>query len=191
MEDGIDVEGHPLWVPVPLHLSPDELRAELVGRYAGSLPDEDLDSVADGLVAVSRRLVEDEPTDGSMNLAGWALVAHPDGLEVRAFATLRVVPLEPSADLAAAVDRLLDGQELFQPPQAGTVETRSGPAATVRFRPIVEEDGQTEVHQVSAVLWARPARLALFLLSTYALDLREAEDAGDLLEELAAGVGGL
>ncbi len=188
MNEHIELGEHASWAPIPLHEDPEVIRQQYASAFAET---PHADTIAATLAGVASKL--QVPTDdGTVNLAAWARVGTPNELDVRSFATLRVVPLEEDATEQDVITLLLEGQELYQDPDVETLETRSGEAMTVRVRPLVRtDDGQIEVHQVNTVLWPRPAHQALFMLSSYETDLVEATNAADLLDELAAGIGGM
>jgi hypothetical protein len=190
MDEQIELTEHARWAPIPLGVDPEEIRTQLAGAFAGAAS-YDADAGAAAMAGVAAQL-QAPPSDGSVNLAAWARVATPNELDVLGFATLRVVPLEPDASHDDVMALLLAGQQLFQDPAVTTISTRSGDAVSVQLRPLVDgPDGQVEVHQVSAVLWSRPTHRALFMLSAYDLDLVEATETAELLDELAAGIAGM
>jgi hypothetical protein len=189
MNEQIELGEHAQWAPIPLGVDPDEIREQLAAAFASS--SYDADAAAAAMAGVAAQL-QAPTSDGAVNLAAWARVGTPNELDVRGFATLRVVPLEAGASDDDVMALLLEGQELFQDPAVTTISTRSGDAVSVQVRPLVHTaGGQVEVHQVSAVLWSRPSHQALFMLSSYDVDLVEATDTAVLLDELAAGISGM
>lgn len=191
MTDFIEVTGHELWVPIPLDRDPDEVHDQLSDRFGPGDPAADNAALLSG---VARRLAEADDGAGRTgvhNLAAWALVTQPDELVVRALATLRAVLLEPGVTAEEVVRGLAGDEPLFEAPAVRPIDTRSGEALTVRLRPMVDEGPVPQVHELAAVLWARPEVEAWHVLSTYSTDLVEAREVGELLEELAAGIEGL
>lgn len=189
MNEQIELGEHAYWAPIPLQEDPEEIRQRYASAFASSTPD--ADAVAAAIAGVATQL-QAPTTDGTVNLAAWARVGVPNELDVRSFATLRVVPLEQDARDEDVLTLLVEGQELYQDPGVQTLATRSGDALSVQVRPLVRtDDGQIEVHQVNAVLWPRPTHQALFMLSSYETDLIEATEAAPLLDELAAGIVGM
>lgn len=184
--------GHPLWIPLPLDCSAEVLEAELTERFAGRASDEQVTFVVGLLTQLAERLSQ-PPADGvpAVNMAAWVLLADPDGIGLRAFATLRAAALASDATREDCIEIARAGIPVFQEPVVEDMETRSGTAIALRYRPMVEADGTTEVHQVSAVLWPRPEHNVLYLLSNYCEDLVEAAEIADLLDELGAGIEGL
>jgi hypothetical protein len=189
MNEQIELGEHAHWAPIPLHEDPDVIRQRYASAFADTTPG--ADAVAAAIAGVATQL--QAPTvDGAVNLAAWARVGTPNELDVRSFATLRVVPLEDDASDEDVMALLVEGQELYQEPAVETLATLSGDALSVRVRPLVPaDDGQIEVHQINTVLWPRPAHQALFMLSSYETDLIEATEAATLLDELAAGIAGM
>lgn len=189
MNEHIEPAEHAHWAPIPLGAEPEEIRTRFAAAFASQTYDADASAAAMAGVAAQ---LQAPTSDGTVNLAAWARVGTPNELDVQGFATLRVVPIESGASADDVLGLLLEGQDLFQEPAVTTIGTASGEAVSVQLRPLVPgADGQTEVHQVSAVLWSRPAHRALFVLSSYDLDLVEATDAARLLDELAVGIAGM
>lgn len=182
-----DIEGysHARWVPIPLDQEADAVHDALVKRFGPSA--EDSASAMTGVVRQLQQANAATADDGLINLAAWALVAEPGVLDVQAFATLRAIGITDDLTQAESVEAVVADAVLFQAPVVETMETMSGDATSLRFRPM---DGD-EVHQIMAVLWTRPASNALYVLSSYSTDLVEAAEVGDLLDELGAGIGGL
>jgi hypothetical protein len=187
----IEAPGHELWVPIPLDLGPEELYEQLLDRFGRDAATADN---AAAMAGAARQLVEAnahaEETH-SQNLAGWALVSAPSSLSVRAFATLRGATLDPGTTPREVVDQLTEGETLFEDPVLRPLETRSGDATSIRARPMVDVDGASRVHELTAVVWSRPELSAGYILSTYSTDLVEAREIGELLDELAASIAGL
>lgn len=189
MNEQIEPAEHAQWAPIPLGVDPEEIREQFASAFASSSYDADASAAAMAGVAAQ---LQAPTSDGAVNLAAWARVGTPNELDVRGFATLRVVPLEADASHDDVMALLLEGQELFQEPATTTIGTQSGDAVSVQLRPLVHTaDGQVEVHQVSAVLWSRPTHQALFMLSSYDVDLVQATDTAVLLDELAVGIAGM
>lgn len=189
----IVVGGHEHWIPLPLDRSGDVLEAELRDRLAGRGSADEVELGVALLASAAGQLApppgEDLP---ALNLAAWALLGEePHPLSFRAFATLRVVRIGTDATVENCTELVLADSEVFQEPVVEALETRSGAATGLRYRPMVREHGETAVHQVTAVLWPRPQAEMLYVLSNYSTDLVEAAGIGDRLEELAAGIEGL
>ncbi|MCD9199315.1 hypothetical protein [Aeromicrobium wangtongii] len=189
MNEHIELGEHAYWAPIPLDEDPEVIRQRYAAGFTSSTLDADAGAAAMAGVAAQ---LQAPTADGTVNLAAWARVGVPNELDVQAFAALRVVPLEEDARDEDVIALLTEGHELYQEPVVETLSTRSGDALSVRVRPLVHaEDGQIEVHQINTVLWSRPQHAALFVLSSYETDLVEATAAAILLDELAAGIGGM
>jgi hypothetical protein len=188
----IVVAAHPSWVALPLDRSADVLEAELRERLDGLGDRRQIDEAVVLLSEVARQLAAPPAEDlPALNVSAWVLLADPAGLDLRAFATLRVVTIGPDTTAEDAVNLVLAEAEVFQEPVVERLETRSGDAIGLRYRPMVDNVGRSEVHQVSAVLWPRPERELLYVLSNYCEDLVEAAEIADRLDELGAGIEGL
>lgn len=186
MSEFIEASSHPLWLPIALDRTAEDLQESVVDRFGPGSED-----VAAAMAGVAHQLREAGGTvadDGMVNLAAWALLVEPEVLDVRAFATLRAIGIVDDITQQEAVDAVIGDATVFQAPQVETFETLSGDATSLRFRPMVDD---AEVHEVLAVLWPRPQSHALYVLSTYSTDLVESADIGDLLDELGAGIQGL
>ncbi len=189
MKDEIVPAEHAHWAPIPLGQDPEVIRQQYAAAFSATTPSADVYAAAIAGVATQ---LQESPGDGTVNLAAWARVRTPNEIDVLGYATLRVSPLAEGATRDDVLAMLTDGQELYTEPLVGDLATSSGDALTVRVRPLVRaEDGQVEVHQVNAVVWARPEHQAVFTLTSYETDLVEAVPAGDLLDELAVGIAGM
>jgi hypothetical protein len=189
----IEATGHELWVPVPLDCDPEGLQQRLVDRFDAD-PEGTVVDHAAMVAGVARRLIDANASSEEtaiMALAAWALVEEPDTLRVRAFATFRVAVMDPGTTADEVARGLVGTDPMFQEPVSRTLDTLSGEAVSMRIRPMVDEDGASRVHELAAVLWSRPETGAWYVLSTYSLDLVEAAEVGELLDELAAGISGL
>lgn len=190
MNSNIDVTGHRYWIPIPLDVTPENLFKSLMERFGATFVI-GLDANVAAVVGAARLLQQTNVAvgdDGLLNLAGWALTHDPDGLEFWAVATLAVTSMQADATADDCVNAVIGDQQLFQTPVVETMETMSGDAISLRYRPMVEDN---QVHQSTAVMWLRPEQQALYLLTNYCTDLVEAGEIGDLLDELGAGVKGL
>lgn len=187
MKDEIEVAEHPRWVPVPLDQDPETTRQHWESVAEGA---DDPAGVGALMASVVRQLqAADDPE--VLPLAAWALLEPTGALDVSGFAMLRLMPVEETTDEDSVVRDLVSATPVFSDPVIGSVETRSGPAVSVRMRPMVEVDGRQEVHHLTTVLWVRASHQALFSLSYYGTQLTDSLEGADLLEELAAGVDGL
>lgn len=192
MSEDIVAAGHAYWLPLPLEESEAALTQDLRERFAETTPADALELEAAGLAMIVEELAKPLPEESdTRNLAAWALLHDPERLDTRGFATLRAVRVAAGTSEEECVSLVVEDQPLYQDPLVTRMETRSGDAISLRFRAMVEEDGETQVHQTSAVLWPRTEHHLLFVLSNYATDLVEAAGIADRLDELAAGIEGL
>lgn len=192
----IESEGHRHWVPLPMDAHPTEIAGELRRRF-GPPPgatDEAVElnlAAAQGLAVNLQEQAELSAAEGAVLCAAWLFVEDPSRLEIRAVAVLRGVAVDQGAEVDDLVHDLLGDGPQHGEPLVEAFETGSGEAWRVRHRPVVELDGERVVHQVNAVLWDRTDQGVAFLLSSYVDNLVEADDLGDLLDELAAGMRGI
>lgn len=191
MYDDIEATGHQYWIPIPLDVPPDALYQLLLERFAGSGSENDVANSASAMIGVANELRREGQDDGLGNLAAWALTRQPDKLDLGGFAALRVSSTEEGWTDDDCVHEVIAELPLYQDPVVERMETMSGEALSVRYRPMVEQDGETQVHQVSAVLWPRLDERLVFTLTNYSFDLVEAAEVGDRLDELGAGIKGL
>lgn len=192
----IESEGHRNWVPLPMDQSPEQVGAALHRRFgppAGTV-DEVLDlnlSAAQGVAANLQRQAAASIDDGVVVCAGWVLVLEPSRFEIRAVAVMRAMAVVPGTSADDLIQDLLGEEVRHGEPLVEEFETWSGEAFAIRYRPVVEVDGEREVHQVNAVLWDRAEQGIAYVLSCYVDNLIEANEVGDLLDELAAGMKGI
>lgn len=205
----VTITPHPLWMPVPLSADPDVFHDEMLQHFGN---DEDVSLNADMLTGLVRNLAAANAAydaggnDGVLNAAAWALLTETDVLDVRAVAILQVLVLSPDMTVEDVIKEIADGADVLQTPLAAKLETASGDAENVRLR--VVADDKTSVHEMAAILWQRPGvteaevdpgmaagplpeNAMWYVLSTYTTELSQADEVGDRLEELGAGIGGL
>jgi hypothetical protein len=192
----IESEGHRSWVPLPMDQHPTEITGDLRLRFgpAAGATDEVVElnlAAAQGIVANLRQQAETAADQGTVTCAAWLLVLDPSRFEIRAVAVLRAVAVEPRTSVDDLVRDVVGDDPQHGTPLVEVFETFSGEAVRVRYRPVVEDGGERSVHQVNAVLWDRTDQQVAFLLSCYVDNLVEADDIGDLLDELAAGMRGI
>jgi hypothetical protein len=194
-EDGsIDAAGHENWVPLPLDMPLERLQADLVERYAEAMSRDELETNVAAVVGVARTLAASPSWEetGVATCAAWEWVRDPRTFVPAATAVLRATVVDPGRTVDDCIALVVGDTPLQGGPVVTEVETASGTAYAVRFRPVVRGDGgDDEVHQVVAVLWPRLEARVLFVLTTYTTDLVEGADLGDSLEELAAGMKGI
>jgi hypothetical protein len=192
----IESEGHRSWVPLPMDLHPTEIAGELRRRFgpAAGTTDEPVElnlAAAQGIAANLQQQAETSAEQGTITCAAWLLVPDPARFEIRAVAVLRAVAVEPGTSVDDLVRDVIGEDPQHGEPLVETIETWSGEALQVRYRPVVDVDGERHVHQINTVLWDRTSQQVAFLLSCYVDNLVEGDDIGDLLDELAAGMRGI
>lgn len=184
--------GHRNWLPLALDGSQPDLAGDLRERFAGHTAGFDLEA---GIAAITT-LVDQlaQPPDAALpalNLAAWVHLEDPDTLLPGAFALLRGVQVAESTTLEECRMAVVGTEPTYSEPVVEALATRSGPATSVRVRPMVETEAGQAVHQRSAVFWLRAEQQLLYVLSTYSADLVQAATDFERLEELAAGMEGL
>lgn len=194
-DHGIDLEvaGLDRWLPLDLTLGEAELARDLSRRFAATTHPALLEFLTDQLAQLAtgyREAAEVERASGVATLGLWVLLDEGEQLAPLATATLRLVAHEGD-DPLGFLAQVTEGAELWETPELHTVETASGPATATRCRPVVEADGEREVHEQAVVFWLRPAQGWAALLSSYSTDLVAAAAVPARLEQLAQGVSGL
>ncbi len=192
----IESEGHRHWVPVPMDLHPTEIAGELRRRFgpAAGTGDEVVElnlAAAQGMAVNLQQQAEALAEQGSITCAAWLLVLDPARFEIRAVAVLRALAVTPGTSTDDLVLDVLGDEPRHGEPLVEPFDTWSGEALRLRFRPVVEVEDERSVHQINAVLWDRADQGVMFLMSCYVDHLVEADDIGDLLDELAAGMRGI
>jgi hypothetical protein len=128
--------------------------------------------------------------EGIPTFLAWSLLPGPGILQPGPVALLRGLPLVADATdddvIAAVVDA---SAERYGDVDVDRLETASGPAWTVRWRPVFRgEDGDRLVHEQHAVLWPDRAHEMVLALSVHVLDLVEGATVVDPLHELAGNL---
>ncbi|TNC29848.1 hypothetical protein [Mumia zhuanghuii] len=184
----IEATGHVDWVPIPLDADADSLEAGWRARFGDAR--EVVDSIAFmlGVRASLLRANADADESQVLNLAGWVMTTEPDDLSrLSAYAVLRAFPASPALDAENLVAQIVGDEPVFSGPQITEMETKSGDAVNVVFRPFVGD----EVHEHLMVLWPRPDQGIWFQLAAYQSDLLTSYRVQPSFEELAAGIEGL
>lgn len=190
----ISVPGHARWLPLPLEGDVD-LQATAAARDLTGQPDgervEDLAAVIAGTArAVQRQAQVVERDEGVPTFLAWSLLPGPGILQPGPVALLRGLYLPPGAtddDVVATV--VVPGAERHGEVDVDRLDTASGPAWSVRWRPVVRDDDRTRlVHEQRAVLWPDVEREVVLCLSLYVTDLVEGSGAAEPLTELARGL---
>lgn len=189
----ISTGGHGRWLPLPLEGDVDEQATvaarDITGEPSGELVERVAALIA-GNARVVRRQVEQMAREGVPTFLAWSLLPGPGILQPGPVALLRGFPLAPDATDDDVVTAVVDLEaERFGDIDVDRLETASGTALTVRWRPVFRDDEGTRlVHEQRAVLWPDRAHRALLVLSLYVVDLLEGGSAAEPLAELAATV---
>ena len=192
--DVIESAGHRYWVPLPLDADPTETVASLRRRFDGTAPESELEanlSVAQGTVTTLQAQAHGAFDQGIITCAAWVLTADPDRIDIRATAVLRASVVEPGSTVDDCIRVVLGEQPQHGSPTVEPMETLSGDAWSIRYRPVVRVGAEDQVHQINTVLWTRLDDSIVFVMSAYADDLLQANEIGDRLDELAAGMRGI
>ena len=187
----ISVPGHVRWLPLPLEgdidLQATAAARELTGAAGGDRVENLAAVIAGTARAVLRRTQALEQEEGIPTFLAWSLLPGPGILQPGPVALLRGLSLPPSAsgdDVVASV--VTPGAERYGEVDVDRLDTASGPAWTVRWRPVVHgDDGTRQVHEQRAVLWPDEEREVVLCLSLYVVDLVDGSAAAEPLEELA------
>lgn len=189
----ISVPGHGRWLPLPLEGDVDAQALASARALTGQASQdrvEDLAALIAGTARTVLRRAEPLAEQGIPTFLAWSLLPGPGILQPGPVALLRGFPLAATATdddvLTTVVDLAADRHGDVD---VDRLDTASGPALTVRWRPAVRgEDGVRTVHEQRAVLWPDREHEVVLVLSLYVVDLVDGASAGEPLHELAAGV---
>ena len=189
----VDVPGHDRWFVLPLDGDVDVTAAEVVNQQlaAGTGQDAREDAIADvaGHSRLARQGAEAAAQEGVDTLGALMLIPGDGTLVGGPVAMLRVMQMPPEATADDALELLVDLQgERYGELTIDELDTASGPALSVRVRPVVEVDGEREVHEHRVVFWARPELEVLVALSLYTVDLMQGGQAAEPLLSIARSV---
>jgi hypothetical protein len=189
----ISVPGHGRWLPLPLEGDVDEQAAAaartLTAEAAGNRVEHVAAQIAGNARAVLRH-AERMAREGIPTFLAWSLLPAPGVLEPGPVALLRGFPLPASATDDDVVTTVVDpAAERHGDIDVDRLDTASGPAISVRWRPVVRgDDGTRAVHEHRAFLWPDPGNEVVLVLSLHSLDLVEGAMAAQPMRELAASV---
>jgi hypothetical protein len=188
----LQIAGLSRWMPLDLGADTDTYAAELAADYPRT-PAAEL--VAAGVAGMAARFTEAreeaDRSGDSVLVAAWLFLHADDDLRPIAHATLQGVRVAaPDLDVPGVVRLLTADEELYQEPEVRPVDTASGPATFLRYRPVLRDEGEREVHERAVVLWLRPEQDMAVLLSAYTNDLVGGAEVADALAQLAEGVSG-
>lgn len=188
----INVPGHGRWVQLPLEDDIDA-RAEASARALTATHPAltaEVTAMISGTARVVIRSVEQAAREGIPTFLAWSLLPTPGYLQLGPVAILRGVPLAVDATDDDVIRTVVDfDAERHGGVDVDQLETASGRAWTVRWRPVVRAaDGTRTVHEQRAVLWPDRENQMVLQLSLYVADLLDGAGAAEPLAELAAGV---
>lgn len=189
----ISVPGHGRWLPLPLEgdVDVEALTAAraLTAQGTGDRV-EDVAAMIAGHARTVRRQAERMAVEGIPTFLAWMLLPGPGALQPGPVALLRGFPLAATASDDDVLITVVDtGAERHGEIDVDRLDTASGPALAVRWRPVVRDgDGQRVVHEQRAVLWPDRHNEVVLVLSLYVVDLFDGAAAAEPLSELAAGL---
>lgn len=189
----ISVPGHGRWLPLPLEGDVDAealTAAQALTAEAAGDRVEVVAAMIAGHVRTVRRQAERMAAEGIPTFLAWMLLPGPGVLQPGPVALLRGFPLAATASDDDVVTTVVDtGAERHGEIDVDRLDTASGPAVAVRWRPVVRsEDGDRVVHEQRAVLWPDRSNEVVLVLSLYVVDLLDGAGAAQPLEELAGGL---
>jgi hypothetical protein len=189
----ISVPGHGRWLPLPLEGDIDaqaETAAQALTRGQPGDLTRHVAAMVAGTARVVVRQVEDMAREGIPTFLAWALLPAPGVLQAGPVALLRGLPLAADATDDDVIRTVVDfGAERHGGVDVDQLDTASGRAWTVRWRPVThEDDGTRTVHEQRAVLWPDRQHEMVLALSLYVADLLDGAGAAEPLHELAAGL---
>ena len=189
----ISVPGHGRWLPLPLEGDIDvqaSRSASALTRQASGDRMEDVAALIAGSARTVLRQADRLAQDGIVTALAWSLLPAPGVLRPGPVALLRLFPLSPTASDDDVLTTVVDlSADRHGDVDVDRLDTASGPALTVRWRPAVRgEDGIRVVHEQRAVLWPDREHEVVLVLSLYVVDLVDGASAGEPLRELASAV---
>lgn len=188
----LEIVGLSRWMPLDLGEPADTYAARLAQDYPRTPHAELVAAGVAGMAATFRGAAEEAERSGSSVLvAAWIFLHSDEDLRPIAHATLQGVRV-PVADLHAdgVVELLLEDEDVYGEPEVRPIDTASGPATFLRYRPVLQVDGEREVHERAVAFWLRPDAEMAVLLTAYTTDLVGGAEVADALEQLAEGVSG-
>jgi hypothetical protein len=188
----VEAPGLDRWLPVPTREPVDVQAEQGVRALVGDVASQDFLEETVAMVAGAARIVGRESEALGpyvLTYGAWMLLPAPGLLLPGPVATLRLRPLDGSASDDDAVEACADLRgPRHGPVDVDVLDTASGRALTVRYRPVVEDDDGRAVHEHRLVLWRNRPTGMLLELSLYVVDLVEGGAAEEPLFELARGI---
>lgn len=184
---------HPRWLLLPLEGDVDESAEDHVDAMIGGIAtadfrDETVAMVA-GLSRIVRRQAEELAKEQVLTYSAWMLMPAPGVLLPGPVATLRLRQLSPSDsddDMIGAAGDL--SADRYGAVDVDVLETTSGRALSVRYRPVHDVGDERVVNEHRLVLWPRRSDGMTLELSLYVTDLVEGGLAAEPLLELAHSI---
>lgn len=137
------------------------------------------------LAGLSRRLAGPDVAPELRPAAAWALAPEEVFLPLTV-AVLRVQPLGTDDDVDAAVGSLVGtAEQRYGNVDVTGLDTPSGPAFRVSWRPVLDAQDRSLVDEQQAVLWLLPSDGVLVVLSAWWTDLVQAGRWTQALDDLA------
>ena len=188
----ISVPGHGRWVQLPLEGDLDAQATATARTLTATTPalTDQVAAMIAGTARVVVRWVEQAAGEGIPTFLAWSLLPAPGYLQLGPVALLRGVPLAADATDDDVIRTVVDfDAERHGQVDVDQLETASGRAWTVRWRPVVHApDGTRQVHEQRAVVWPHREREMALQLSFHVMDLLDGAGVAEPLAELAAGV---
>lgn len=192
-DQALSAPAHPRWLLLSLEGDVDQAAQDHVDAMIGGLASaefiEETVAMVAGLSRTARRLAEAWAKEQELTYAAWMLMPEPNLLLPGPLATLRVRQMSPADTDDDVIEAAMEPTaERHGPVDVDVLETASGRALSVRYRPVVERDGVRAVHEHRMVLWPRRPDGVTLDLSLYVVDLVEGGQAAEPLLELARSI---
>ena len=192
-DQSLSAPAHPRWLALPLVGDVDGAAAAHVDALIGGEATPAFIAATTSMVAehsaIVRRQGEAFRRGDVLTQFAWMLLPEPNLLLAGPIATLyaRWLPPTDSQDdsIAAACDLHVEREGEVD---LSFLDTASGPALHVRYRPILQMDGVRTVTEHRVVLWPRPEDHQTLELSFFSLPTGKVEMEGDPLLELASSI---
>lgn len=185
----IDVPGHPRWLALPLTGDVDAEAQAYAERLFDGPVEPDVLAATVAVVAGTARVARRSAEDGPPTAMAWTLLPERGPVAPGPLALLRYLPFRATGSDDDLVELLLDpAEEVWGPVEVDDLETASGRALALRFRPVVVRGGVREVHELRAALWPGRDQGLAVVLSSYVVDLLLGAQVAEPFDELARSV---